>query len=525
MTQGFENPFAGYGKVVCGDRFIGRKESLRVIESRINPHNPANLAIIGQPRSGKSSLVHKALIERKDEFVAKKLIPIKITCAIYKQSESEAFFQVLVNKCLNELENLDEVDERIRLAADRACEHGLLWNERYSKIQRFFGKVQETGYHILFILDEFDNVRNIFRDNVSDFQKLRELAYQPEFGVILITTSRRSIETIELQVGDISTLSGIFQHYYLGMFEDEDIQVFFNRLEAADVELSEELKSDILSYCGGYPYLLDMLGCEIVEMRQKGLEIKVQEAVTRIAQSLFKHYNQIVNLLKEDKNLPRLIQILFGPVIDVEQATVNEFLRYGLIRESEDGMYEGFSTHFHDFLRLMERKNSGDDLWPIWRDTEKALRQFITTTMLEQYGESWVENLEKRHPRFHKENQKTKEPGVFEQCRFAQQKDTRIFGNRASQNLIDYTYPQTLFEIIFAEWNSFQDTFGNDKQYWSNYAQHLSKIRNPLAHNRYESFREHELKIAEGYCEEILAKLEGKISLETRVPSKDEENQ
>ena len=513
MTQKFENPFAGYGRIVRGDRFIGRKESLRVIRSRINPHNPANLAIIGQPRSGKSSLVYEALIERKDEFIARGLIPILITLSTYERSET--FFQSLVDECLEEFKGLGKVDAEIQRAADRACEHGLLWNERHRKIQRFFKKVQKTGYRILLILDEFDSARYLFKDNVSDFQKLRELAYQPDFGVILITTSRRSIETIELQAGGISTLSGILQHHYLGMFEDKDIQVFFDRLESADVELSEVLKSDILSYCGGYPYLLDMLGYEIVEMRQKGREIKVEEAVTQIARSLFGHYDQIVDLLEEDKNLAGLIQILFGPVIDVEQVTVNEFLRYGLIRESDDGMYKGFSTHFHDFLRLMERKNSGGDLWPVWQDTEKGLRHFITITMLNEYGELWVEQLEKKHPRFHRENRKTGEPGIFEQCRFAKQKDERIFGKRASQNLIDYTYPHTLFDIIFAEWNSFKDTFGKDKKYWDHRAQHISKIRNPLAHNRDESFRDFERQIAEGYCNEILSVLEGKISLES----------
>lgn len=309
------------------------------------------------------------------------------------------------------------------------------------------------------------------------------------------------------------------------MFDEQELQIFFDRLAAAGINVCEALKSDILSYCGGYPYLLDMLGCEIIEIYQKDQEVDVEKAVAQISQALFGHYDHIVDLLKEDGNLDGLIQILFGPVIDVKQETVNEFLGYGLIRESDDGTYSGFSEHFHDFLRLIERKNSGGDLWPAWRNTEKALRQFITTAMLEEYGESWVEELEKKHPRFHKENRKTKEPGVFEQCRFAQQKDIRIFGNRASQNLIDYTYPQTLFEIIFAEWKIFEDTFGNSKQHWSQRAEHLSKIRNPLAHNRDESFREYELQIAEGYCREILDKLEGKISLETRVPSKDGENQ
>ncbi len=340
MTQ-IENPFADYGRIVHGDRFIGRQESLQVIDSRIlQPKEPANLAIIGQPRSGKSSLVYQALIERKAQLVEKYLIPIWIDLSTYE--ESRAFFRSLVPGCLEELEDLDLIDEGIQRAADRASDSQLPWNEEYRKIQRFFKKVRGTGYRILLILDEFDSTRYLFKNSISDFQKLRELSYSPNLGVTLITTSRRSIKTIELQAGDISTLSGIFRHQYLSMFGEEDLHIFFDRLSAVGVEVSDTLKNDILSYCGGYPYLLDMLGCEVVEMCQKGQRIDVEKAVAQIAQVLFGHYGYIVDLLKEDGNLGGLIQILFGPVIDVKQEIINEFLGYGLIRESNDGYTKDF---------------------------------------------------------------------------------------------------------------------------------------------------------------------------------------
>ena len=506
MIHEFENPFANYGGIVHGDRFIGRKESLDVIESRlIKAKEPANLAIIGQPRSGKSSLVYQALIELKEQLVEEHLIPMWFDLSTYDQSE--AFFRTLVTGCLEELEDLDRLDEGIQHAADRVSDERISWSERYRKIQRFFKKVRETGYRILLILDEFDNARYLFRNNVADFQKLRELSYQPELGVTLVTTSRRSIKTIELQAGDISTLSETFRRHYLAMFDDEELRIFFNRLASAGVDVSEDLKTDVLSYCGGYPYLLEMLGCEIIEMRQKGQETKVEKAVNPISHALFGHYHHIVDLLEEDGSLDGLLQILFGPVIDVRQETVNEFLGYGLIRETEDEMYTGFSEHFHDFLRLIERKRGVGDLWPVLRDTEKALRQFISATMLEKYGERWVEQLEKNHPRFRRNHPKTGEPGIFEKCRIAQKKDEHVFGNRASQNLIDFTYPQDLFAIIFTEWNSIKHTFGKDKQYWDQRAQLLSKIRNPLAHNRDESLRVFERQIAEGYCNEILSTL------------------
>ncbi len=66
MNQDFENPFADYGNIVRGERFIGRRDDLQVIEGRvIRPREAGNLAIIGDHRIGKSSLVYKAIIERK----------------------------------------------------------------------------------------------------------------------------------------------------------------------------------------------------------------------------------------------------------------------------------------------------------------------------------------------------------------------------------------------------------------------------------------------------------------------------
>jgi hypothetical protein len=69
-------------------------------------------------------------------------------------------------------------------------------------------------------------------------------------------------------------------------------------------------------------------------------------------------------------------------------------------------------------------------------------------------------------------------------------------------------YPRGLFDIIFAEWSVFRDVFGKDKNYWDQRAQLLSKVRNPLAHNRDMALYDYERRIAEGYCGEILTALE-----------------
>ncbi len=490
MNHNIENPFADYGTIVCGNRFIGRKESLKIIENRVlRPKDSGNLAIIGEPRIGKSSLVHKAVIEKKGDLISKKLFPIWINLGTY--DKPSIFFRSLVTLCRDELEGLNRLTDSIKLAAEKALEDELSWSEGYSRIQRFFEKVRQEGYRILIILDEFDHARNLFKGDISAFQGLRELSYRPEWRVTFVTTSRRSIRDIELQTGAISTFDGIFHKHCLSMFQEADLQEYFNRFSIVGISLDDSSKERILFYCGGFPFLCEMLGYEIVENYRESEEIDIDIALYNISQSFLDQYDRMVSLLQEDDNLNKLLQILFGPAIDVKQTDVDEFLRYGIIRKEQD-IYVAFSSHFQSFLNLIERKS---DLWPLWNLSETALRKTITTKLITRYGQRWIATLEKNRP-----NSKA----LFDNCRESQQKEEKLFGSRASKNLIDFTYPYDLFKIVFAEWDIFKQILEKDKQYWEERARLISKIRNPLAHNRDETLTDYERQIAEGYCKEIL---------------------
>jgi hypothetical protein len=217
-TNHYQNIFADCDNIINGGRFIGRIESLKVIERRvIRPREPGNLAIIGEPRIGKSSLVYKAIIDRREELLSQKCLPIWINLATF--DKSSLFFRYLVTRCYDELEELDWQNELIKRAKERALEDELSWSEGYGRIQRFFQKIRQSGLRILFILDEFDHARYLFNGKISCFQRLRELSYRPEWRVTFITTSRRTIRKIELQTPANSALDDIFHKHYLGKFE------------------------------------------------------------------------------------------------------------------------------------------------------------------------------------------------------------------------------------------------------------------------------------------------------------------
>ena len=154
------NPFANYGRIVHGDRFIGRKTILNNIENRIiHPDNLGNLVIIGMHRIGKSSLAHKAIIEQKENLTKKGVLPIWMGVASYDLSSD--FFQALVKRCVREMKRLDWLSDTVQDLADYALETEDSWDE----IKDFFIEVKEIGYRMLLILDEFDHARHLFKGN------------------------------------------------------------------------------------------------------------------------------------------------------------------------------------------------------------------------------------------------------------------------------------------------------------------------------------------------------------------------
>ena len=207
------------------------------------------------------------------------------------------------------------------------------------------------------------HARNLFKGETA-FQRLRELADYPDYRLSLVLTSRRNIRDIELSAGSSSPFHNIFQVQRLGMFNDEDLETYFSLFSSIGIQITGATREYILFYCGAHPYLLEMLGWEIVERfrQNREQEIDVDKAANAVLQSIFEHYDDMIRLAKRGWNaLNKLLQILFGPVIDVKQTDVTELQNYGLIQLTENEAYTAYSEHFHDYLKLHERSTEFAD--------------------------------------------------------------------------------------------------------------------------------------------------------------------
>lgn len=63
-----KNPFASVGSIVQGSSFVGRTNEMRDLEERLMGSEFGNLAIVGIPKVGKSSLMQEALYGRSEQL-------------------------------------------------------------------------------------------------------------------------------------------------------------------------------------------------------------------------------------------------------------------------------------------------------------------------------------------------------------------------------------------------------------------------------------------------------------------------
>lgn len=498
-NKNISNPFAQKGRIITGSTFIGRFESLKAVATNVTDQSmPKNLAIVGYPRIGKSSLAKQGIIEQKTNLIAENKIPVWIDFS--KFANREAFFRYLVRYCFDELKKLSLVDDEMQRLYNEAFNQKH-WDDLTYCVEKFYEYTVSMRHRFIIILDEFDEARSIFHSNSEAFKMLRELAYDGEkYGVAFVTTSRRSIKEIEVKSDcSSSTFNLIFAKEYLKMYDSQEVLAYFQLYKNIGITLSDIQKESILYYCGGHPYLLASLGFEVVETFKKGVEIlDIDNIFSKIRLSFGEYYEQLLDLLKEDKTFEKMLQILFGPIINVTEDDIEELKdTYGLLTEialpNNDKGLIAFSQHFQGYLQNVGRKI---DFWHLWTGLEIAVRELITQIQKKKHQDNWLAVLKSRHQ------------DMFNKAEKIRDEARESYKN---ENLLYYLDAQPIFEILIGSksWNDFKDIFGGDKAKIEiqKKIELIVEIRNPYAHSRFSGITPTKVQQAELCCKEILDKI------------------
>lgn len=489
-----DNPFSNCRKPVYGKDFVGRHEIIRSITQRVLNHSGGSLAIVGSPRIGKTSLAYHVFIAPQDSLIEKKFLTFKIDLSTFRNHLQ--LFQELVRETLDTLNDTNSQDEKLQSIGEDLLTQNAPEIVIQHQVYRFFKGIKRAGWSVVAVIDEFDQARQIFKDGIG-FEALRTLAYEPKYGVNLVTTSRRPLHIITEQCNkDVSNFDNIFQTKYLQCFSFDELTELLNKLERIGLKVNPELVDFVWDNTGGHPYLASVLASDLAQSWLNNHQYNLDDALTNSRDEFLKHYDKSIKLLKEDGNLDQmLLQTIFGPVTEKTISKAGGLEKYGLIKQHKNGCYMAFSSHFEDYLRSVDRST---DLWNFWDETQRKLRKLVDELMAEKYGNlDWIPLLEKEDIKFKYE--------VFDKCRKLQTREGKRLDSRAFVSLLDFTNMNDLWKIIDQHWNLFQPILGKNKGYWKLRLELLSTIRSPMAYQRPNTvFTEYELEEVKEHCEDIL---------------------
>ncbi len=511
-TLNIENPFADFGNIVEGIRFAGRNLEIESIHNRVLGSNYGNLAIMGLPRIGKSSLAWNALMKIKGELSKRKILIERVNVGSIPTSKE--FYLKLMDKALPNVRTLS-FEHYDQLAASRK-----IYNDTNSEneIEFFFALVKQFEYRLIYILDEFDNVASFFR--LQDFQLLRELSISPETKICLVTVSRRTIQELEPENGAISNFYGVFSDLHLKPFSDLDLNEYWRIFENIGIEISEEYKCQVYYFVGSHPYWLDMVNYHIFNGVKAGEKSSLElllEIGSELKKILWDNYDDIISLMEKEGLKSHFIQAVVGPAVNLTQMNIERLTKYGLVNpilarekygtyfqsmidaglaNENDISYNSISTHLNDYLK---QKETEFDIWALWNEAEHQVRNLITVYLKEKYGEDWRDEFVLANPK--KENDILR----MEDMRT---RNKKTFGNLASYNLVSYTYPLDMWNcFISSDWTWFHRVLSGQQATWREKFLLLGKVRNPIAHSNREFVLQDEQTKAKEICNELIDKI------------------
>ena len=394
-----ENPFLDYGKIVKNERFIGREKEIKIIQNRVLNDSFGNIAIQGLPRIGKSSLAWNALMLEKEKLEEEKNIFV-IRLNMGTLTDSKVFFHKLIKELHKRIKKNADLNFDDFKALYEELETAKHESEKFDLIEEYFQEFRDTQYRVIYILDEFDAVRNKF--SVGDFQFLRELSYNLDTEICLVTISRRTIKELEPMEGTLSNFYQTFNDLYLGMFSQNDLDEYWNRFFYDQLKLSDDDKKEITNFSGRHPFLLDLFNFNLFNTELDDIRKSILETKKNIQLTILNNYKSIFDLLKEEGLDSKLLQVIVGPVFDITRSEVEKLERYDIIRKSHNKLFEvgnvelagfeSFSVDFDQYLRLVIRDVP---IWDLWSETELMLRNIVRTWLVERYGEEWPKSFRK----------------------------------------------------------------------------------------------------------------------------------
>ena len=494
MNEYNSNPFASAGTIVEGNVFVGRQMELRDISERLFGEEFGNVAIVGIPKVGKSSLMHNALMANVEELWSKHRFlvvwyTLKKSSEEVSKSEKRTIFLRLVSEVYHFLKNhqetelMDSLDEYYGIIKDQS----VVWSEFEQNILYFFEEIVYTGIRVIYCIDEFDYSKDVLGE--SEYELLREISYRNSNKIAIVTTSRRSIYDIEHYTGGGSNFYGTFENIYLKPFNKDEHSAQCNMIN----KMPQEDLDKLYTTHGGHPYLNALV------LKNYISNYNLSDSIYKFNQVLLRYYTELFYVMEKDDLADKVDKLYCGYNEGVTEEQEDYIYNcYGIFKEDSDGYIVPYCITFDNVLRQRYRENPFSLTWP---EAERAIRKSISYAMTEEYGDDnlqlWVDEIEDF-------------PGLdrsqFSKWKKQMSSEISQYRARASRNIIDQLYP-TDYPFFFRRfWSDYlEPIFGHNLSFWEkNLLFIANKIRNPEMHSRKNLINSEDQQKATLICQEII---------------------
>ncbi len=304
--------------------FIGHAGLVRRLFSRIGADRPQSVAVIGGPKSGKTSLL--SYISDKDVrrgFLDERFVFARVVSG-GSGGSPDAF--------LSELGGM---------LADRALNAA----NPYESLSRSIEDFHAAGKRLVVLLDDFHFITRNERFPLEFFSFLRSMANN--YNLAYVTTSILELQKLCV-IKDVqeSPFFNIFTNLPLGMLSPEDAKLLLRKTGMTDAAAIR-----VAAWCGPSAYLLKMAAARL-EGRD-GAEKMTDDSLEKLLlPDLAPFFERVVSILPTAA-MKSLQGIARGRGVEQSEAHyAASLLKQGYLAES-DGQMECFSPAFHAFLKTV----------------------------------------------------------------------------------------------------------------------------------------------------------------------------
>lgn len=308
------------------ESFVGQYGLVRRIISRIGAVRPQSIAIIGGPKSGKTSLINYL----SDSTVA----------AQYLDNPEQYVF---LSFCGDR--NITTEPKEFLLQFERQLPPSAVdGSNDYERIGKRVEKLHSENLRLILLMDDFHYITSNQRFTLEFFSFLRSMANV--YNLAYVTTSLLELQKLcAMKEVAESPFFNIFTYMHIGMLTQENAISLFMQISGC----TESVAHKVVAWCGGSPYLLKKTAQTLTTVANLD-HYGEKDLINHVFPEFIPYFEHVVSLLPPEALKP-LQSVRKGKAPSpAQEFHLRSLVKQGFLAEHERGI-TSFSPAFSLFLK------------------------------------------------------------------------------------------------------------------------------------------------------------------------------